>query len=140
MKEFILNLIKRKGLGERFWQGESAQVVIRPPVPKSLIISRSQDIVTVTETHLSAFGWLSMPSQDDLEMRFRIDESGQWVPLSLKRGVDQARMAFESDDGAISSRPVVAKRQAEFAREWAKELEIRGMLRGIFEDESSSLL
>jgi hypothetical protein len=51
------------------------------------------------------------------------------VPLFLKRGLAQARTAYDKDDGAISSRPIVAKRQSAFARQWAKELEIRGMLR-----------
>jgi hypothetical protein len=134
MKDFILNLIARKELAEHFWQGSSAQVVIRPPVPKSLIVSRQGEIVTVTEAHVSMFGWLSSASHDDVEMRFRIDQSGAWIPLSLKRGMENARVAFDSDDGAISSRPIVTKRQGVFAREWARELEIRGMLRGIVDE------
>jgi hypothetical protein len=77
LKDFILTLIERKSLADHFWQKPFAQITIRPPVPMSLIISHSREIVTVTETHVSVFGWLSTPSHDDLEMRFRIDESGE---------------------------------------------------------------
>jgi len=133
MKNFIQNLLRRKEIAAPFWRDSSARIVLRPPVPKCLVIARQGDTITVTETHVSLFGWLTSPSPDDVEMQFHIDDSGGWTPRYLKHGTEPARRFYDNEDGAISCKPVVVKRQQAFAAKWAQELVVRGMLRGIVE-------
>ncbi|MBX2987797.1 MAG: hypothetical protein KF802_07850 [Bdellovibrionaceae bacterium] len=102
MKNFIQNLLRRKEIAAPFWRDSSARIVLRPPVPKCLVIARQGDTITVTETHVSLFGWLTSPSPDDVEMQFHIDDSGGWTPRYLKHGTEPARRFYDNEDGAGS--------------------------------------
>lgn len=132
MKDFLRDLLSRKEFDEQFWSEPTFHCVVRPPVQKALIIHKSNDMVTITETYVSTLGWLSQPSVDDVEMQFKVDGE-MWTPIYLKIGTGKPRFAIESDDGSLSAKPIVVKRQWAFARRWAQHLTVKGLLRGIVE-------
>lgn len=132
MKDFICELLKQKGLSEKFWNDPHATVVVKPPVPKALSISRIGNHITITEAHFSIFGWFKTTDSEDIEMQFLV-EDGNWTPLYLQKGNGKPRFSFTSDDGAFSPKPIVVKRQWAFARRWAETLIVKGLLRGIVE-------
>ena len=85
MKDFICELLKQKGLSEKFWNDPHATIVIKPPVPKALSISRIGNHITITEAHFSMFGWFKTTDSEDIEMQFLV-EDGNWTPLYLQKG------------------------------------------------------
>lgn len=132
MKDFIFDLLGRKGVLEQFEKETCAEFIIKPPAPKSLLIRKCGNAVTIREAHVSFFRWSK--SSDDVEMKFRITEDGHWIPMSLREGLEKPRPAFTEEDGAISPKPIVMKRQSAFAKKWTAALTIRNMLQGYIED------
>jgi hypothetical protein len=133
MKDFISELLKIRKLDESFWRQSFAQLIVTPPTPKKISITKSGDTITIRESHSVGSWWMSQPQafSDALEMSFRVNESGDWIPLYLKEGSNKPRLAYRIVEEYFAVKPIVARRQLAFAHRWAEVLTLKGLLHGL---------
>ena len=135
MKQFLSDLLRIRRLDDAFWQQSFARLTVTPPTPKKVLITKNDDVITIRESHSVGSWWLSEPhvSYDDLEMAFRVTEAGDWIPLYLKEGSNKPRLAYRIVEESFCPKPIVAKRQLLFAKQWADRFFVKGLLQGIVE-------
>lgn len=132
MKSFISEFLDLRKFSDSFWSQSYARLIVTPPVASKVSIVKSSDTITIREAYSVGRWYLSEPIVcfDDIEMKFRVTEAGDWIPLYVKEGNSKPRFAFRMDEGAFSPKPIVAKRQLLFAERWADRLTAKGLHQG----------
>lgn len=128
MNDLIFPLLRRHAISFGDLPGENFNLIIDLPRPKSVIVSRYGERLRVREAHTSCF--FEMPkSSDDIDVLFHV-EGQRLTPLEITHGYDAPKRTYSDDGGAISFKPISLERQTAFVDTWAKELRIRGIMRG----------
>lgn len=136
MKLFIEELLANRQLTERFWAEDHSHLIVTPPTPRKVSIEKRGDTITIREASDVGTWWFSQPlsSYEDIEMQFRVTDSGDWIPLYVKEGSNKPRVAYRIVEESFWAKPIVAKRQLQFAAAWASRLLAKGLLRGLVEN------